>query len=214
MYAGIVFLAMIAYGAVHSILASLAFKTFAQRIGDSFARRYYRLAYNLFAAISLLPVLVLIRLLPDQILYQIPFPWSILTLGIQALAVILLLLALLKTGPLTFLGIRQLLAPQEDEVLLVRTGPYRYIRHPLYSSGLLIIWLIPIMTVNLLAFNLAASIYLILGALIEERKLIRHYGEASLLYKQATPMLIPLSTARVESKSRRMSGDQGELINK
>jgi protein-S-isoprenylcysteine O-methyltransferase Ste14 len=210
MYAGIVFLAMIVYGVVHSLLASLSAKTFARRIGDSSARRYYRMAYNLFAVISLLPVLVLIRSLPDHTLYQIPFPWSILTLSLQALAGLLLLLGLLETGPLTFLGIRQIFNPQKEEGPLVLTGPYRYIRHPLYSSGLLIIWLIPIMTVNLLAFNLAASIYLILGARIEERKLNRQYGEEYLLYKQATPMLFPLPQFR-PNKSRRMSADQGNL---
>ena len=201
MYAVIIFAVMILYGVIHSLLASLKLKMIARRKFGSAADRYYRLAYNLFAVISLVPVLVLVAALPDRVLYKIPFPWSLLTIGIQALGVLFLTLGLLETGPFTFLGIRQIFAPREEEDSpLVVTGLYRFVRHPLYSSGLLIIWLTPVMTMNLLAFNIAATFYLILGARVEERKLIQQYGETYLRYKQETPMLLPSFRPRQNRK--------------
>jgi len=69
----------------------------------------------------------------------------------------------------------------------VLTGLYRWVRHPLYTAGLLFIWLIPVMTANLLALNIGLTIYLITGALFEERKLVREFGEAYIEYRKVTP---------------------------
>jgi methanethiol S-methyltransferase len=184
--------AMLLYGLVHSLLASLAFKAWIQRWLGEWAGRTYRLAYNLFAIVSLLPVLALPALLPDQRLYVIPFPFALLTLALQGLAVLALLLGLLQTGLWSFLGLSQLSGsnPTGPSRLVVH-GLYRWVRHPLYSAGLVFIWLTPLMTTNLLAFNLGATAYLILGALFEERKLLREFGQEYARYRAATPMLVP-----------------------
>jgi protein-S-isoprenylcysteine O-methyltransferase Ste14 len=184
--------AMSLYGLVHTLLASLAFKSWMQhRLGEWY-KRTYRLAYNLFAIISLIPVLALPALLPDQRLYVIPFPFALATLALQGLAVVALLLGLLQTGLWSFLGLSQLSGdnPSSPSRLVVR-GLYRWVRHPLYSAGLAFIWLTPLMTSNLLAFNLGATIYLIVGAMFEERKLLREFGQDYVRYRAVTPMLVP-----------------------
>ena len=184
--------AMSLYGLVHSLLASLTFKAWMQRRLGEWAGRRYRLAYNLFAIISLLPVLALPALLPDQRLYEIPFPFALVTLALQSLAVVALLLGLLQTGVWSFLGLSQLNGnnPSGHSKLVVR-GLYRWVRHPLYSAGLVFIWFTPLMTTNLLAFNLGATVYLIVGAMFEERKLLREYGQEYARYRSQTPMLVP-----------------------
>jgi protein-S-isoprenylcysteine O-methyltransferase Ste14 len=68
---------------------------------------------------------------------------------------------------------------------------YRWVRHPLYTAGLLFIWLTPIMTLNTLVVFIAATVYILVGAFFEERKLEREFGQAYREYKAATPMLIP-----------------------
>ena len=70
-------------------------------------------------------------------------------------------------------------------------GLYRYVRHPLYTAGLVFIWLLPIMTCNLLALNIGLTAYIIVGAYFEERKLLLEFGDAYAEYRQQTPMLIP-----------------------
>ncbi len=55
--------------------------------------RSYRLAYNLAAVISLLPVVALVGLLPGRTLYRVPFPWILVLLIVQIAA-----LAIISTG--------------------------------------------------------------------------------------------------------------------
>jgi protein-S-isoprenylcysteine O-methyltransferase Ste14 len=66
-------------------------------------------------------------------------------------------------------------------------------RHPLYTAGLIIIWLAPVMNTNLLALNAGLSIYLVLGAHVEESKLVHEFGETYEDYRRRTPMFIPWS---------------------
>jgi protein-S-isoprenylcysteine O-methyltransferase Ste14 len=65
------------------------------------------------------------------------------------------------------------------------------VRHPIYTAGLLFIWLMPVMTWNLLALNLGLSVYIVAGAIFEERKLLMEFGPGYAEYKRKTPMLIP-----------------------
>jgi len=74
---------------------------------------------------------------------------------------------------------------------MVTNGLYRYVRHPLYTAGLVIIWLIPLMTYNLLALILGLTIYIFVGAYFEERKLLLEFGDVYAEYRQRTPMLVP-----------------------
>lgn len=188
----IILLAVTLYGILHSLLASKGAKSLAQRWLGASADRGYRLAYNLFAGVSLLPVLVLPVLLPDSPLYRIPSPWSYLALAVQGLALLALLVGLWQTGVWSFLGLEQLLRPpgSGDSQLVIR-GLYRWVRHPLYTAGLVFLWFTPLMTVNLLALYIGLSLYLVIGAYFEERRLLREYGASYAEYQRHTPMLVP-----------------------
>jgi protein-S-isoprenylcysteine O-methyltransferase Ste14 len=186
-----IILAVVLYGLVHSALASLEIKARARSAFGPEADRWYRLAYNLFAVVSLLPVLALTALLPDRLLYRVPAPWTALTLGLQVLAALALAAGLLQTGVLSFLGLRQVVAGDTASTRLVVNGLYRWVRHPLYTAGLALIWLVPAMTANLLALNLGLTFYLVIGAKFEERKLLRQFGQAYAQYLARTPMLVP-----------------------
>ncbi len=74
---------------------------------------------------------------------------------------------------------------------LVITGVYRHVRHPLYSAGIVFIWLLPVMTVNVLAINIALTLYVLVGAYFEERKLRSKFGQEYIDYAAVTPMFIP-----------------------
>jgi protein-S-isoprenylcysteine O-methyltransferase Ste14 len=184
------------YGVVHSLLASLWAKAQARRRFGKVAGRWYRLVYNLLATLTLLPVLALPLELPDRPLYALPAPWSFAALLGQLLALGLLAVGLLQTGVWSFIGLRQLVEPESQDAgaelpRLVVNGLYRWVRHPLYTAGLVFIWLLPLMTVNLLALNLGLTVYIVIGALFEERKLRREFGAAYERYQRQTPMLLP-----------------------
>ena len=188
----IILLAILIYGLVHSLLASLRLKALARHWFGPSANRWFRLIYNLVAGLTLLPILLLPVVLVDKSLYHIRFPWIILTGVIQVAALAILGVGVWQTGWMSFLGIRQLLGyGREKPTRLVINGLYRYVRHPLYTAGLVIIWLIPVMTCNLLALNIGLTLYTLVGAVYEERKLLQVFGEEYAVYRRRTPMLIP-----------------------
>jgi len=187
----VIFLAVGLYGALHSWLASLRVKTEVQHRFGSIADHSYRLIYNLISFVMLLPILALPAALPDQRIYTISMPWTLLSLALQGIALLMLLLVVIRTGIWSFLGLHQLFTPSDQPGYLVTNGLYRYVRHPLYTSGLVLIWLIPVMTVNTLALNIGLTIYILIGIHYEERKLAREFGPTYDTYRRQTPMLIP-----------------------
>ena len=185
-------LSVLLWGIVHSVMASLKFKAMLEKIFGSRTMRFYRLFYNIFSAISFLPILWLMRVLPDRTLYQISPPWMYAMLFGQFLAIIGLIVGLLHTDVWEFAGLRQLVAPPHlKNGKLVVNGLYKYIRHPLYTFGLLFVWLTPMMTVNMLVMYISATVYVVIGAYFEERKLYREFGDAYAEYQSKTPMLVP-----------------------
>ena len=188
----LVALSVLLWGFFHSLFASFEAKELARRWLGAWIARYYRLAYNLFALLSFVPVLVILFLTPDRQLYEIPLPWSALMMVGQFVALVVLVVGFLQVDAREFLGLRQVagsLSSRGGELLT--SGLYHYVRHPLYSAGLVFIWLIPIMTTNVLAINLALSLYVVCGAWLEEGRLLREYGDAYAAYQRRTPMLVP-----------------------
>lgn len=197
----IILIAVLIYGFIHSLLASLGVKAQLKAWFGDGTDRWYRLAYNVFAVISLLPILALPFLLDDMFLYRIPPPWFYFTSAIQVIALIGLGFGLLQTGIWSFLGLQQLLGIDRDQPpKMLKDGLYSRVRHPLYTAGLILIWLIPLMTYNLLALILGLTIYLILGAIYEERKLVREFGDEYISYQGRVPMLIPGLVKRLPSR--------------
>jgi protein-S-isoprenylcysteine O-methyltransferase Ste14 len=184
------FLAVIVWGLSHSIMASLGFKdSLRRKLGNGFMR-IYRLFYNIFSIISFVPILYLMTVLPAPNMYHVPVPWNYLMLAGQGISVILLFVAVLQTDTLSFVGLRQLFE-EEKSGKLVTKGFYRFMRHPLYTFGLLILWLSPSVTVNSFVIYIALTIYIFVGAYFEERKLLREFGQEYAQYQSVTPMLIP-----------------------
>lgn len=185
-----ILLSLLLWGLIHSLLASLGFKAWLANLLGKSLMRGYRLFYNFFSVLTFLPILYLAAALPDAPLYTIPAPISYAMFVGQGLAVLLLLVGVLQTGPLSFIGLRQLFE-EEKPAEFVTSGLYRLVRHPLYTAGLLFLWLSPTVTVNSFTLYAAAMVYILVGAYFEERKLLREFGAAYAEYKSKTPMLIP-----------------------
>jgi len=179
------------WGLIHSLMASLKFKEGVLRMIGSSAMNGYRLGYNLLSVVSFLPILILAAVLPDKSLYSIPEPWVDITLIIQLMAVLVLVVGVFQTDIGSFIGLKQVMGGTTD-TNIVTGGLYRYVRHPLYTAGLVFIWLTPVMTLNRLVLFLSLTIYILIGVYFEERKLMREFGNAYEDYRLKTPMLIPV----------------------
>ena len=81
----------------------------------------------------------------------------------------------------------------EETSLLVDTGIFKYIRHPLYSSLLFLTWGIFLknITVPLLIISILSSIFLFITSLIDEKECIDYFGDEYRLYIKRTRRLIP-----------------------
>jgi protein-S-isoprenylcysteine O-methyltransferase Ste14 len=81
---------------------------------------------------------------------------------------------------------------QKDEPELVTSGPYRLIRHPIYS-GILVAGLGTAVALSWLwaAAVLLAGIYFIYSATVEERFLAEQFPGTYPPYKRSTKMLVP-----------------------
>jgi protein-S-isoprenylcysteine O-methyltransferase Ste14 len=81
----------------------------------------------------------------------------------------------------------------EKTTTLVTDGAYRYIRHPLYSSLLFLTWGVFFKNLTWIGVSLAlaASLFLVMTAKIEEAEDVRFFGPAYQAYMQQTRMFIP-----------------------
>lgn len=181
---------MVVYGVIHSWMASLQLKNWILKRFPRFSSRYYRLFYSVFSVITLLPILVLVLILPDIPLYRIPAPFVYFSLVVQLICGALLLLALLQTDIWVFSGLQQAFGSQPREEGFRAKGIYHIVRHPVYSLGLVVLWLFPVMTANTLALILASTLYILAGAVLEERKLLAQFPEYE-DYRRKVPMFIP-----------------------
>ena len=178
------------WGLIHSWMSSLRFKQSLQRMLGARFMRSYRLLFNLFSMVSITPILYLMLSLPDKPFYQVQAPWNFIMSVGRGISGLLLLVSLWQTDVLSFAGLKQLVE-EEKKGNLVTGGVYRLVRHPLYTFWVLTIWLSPVVSRNSFILYVAFTIYILVGIIFEERKLLREFGQAYADYRSVTPMLIP-----------------------
>jgi protein-S-isoprenylcysteine O-methyltransferase Ste14 len=181
------------YATVHSLLASTPAKRVLQR---RYPRHYrtYRLVYNLLAVILLVPPLWLLAAYAGGPLWHWPPPLDRLAdlAALLAVAGFAWSLRYYDTGE--FLGTRQLGSTTPtlaDEVPLTLSPLHRWVRHPWYFLGLVIVWTRE-MNAALLVTAVMLSLYLVIGSRLEDAKLIATYGDAYRRYRDSIPGLLPL----------------------
>ncbi len=81
--------------------------------------------------------------------------------------------------------------PQARLEPLVTRGIHRYVRHPLYSAMFLMFWGRAFDEAALMT-ALWGTLYLVIGTIFEERKLLQIYGEDYARYSAAVPRYVPL----------------------
>ena len=197
-------LAWLLYFVLHTALASLGLKRWVAREHPRWMPAY-RLSYNALALLLLIPPLVLTYQERGPWLWQ----WTGLGLwianGVAALAVVGLIWSLRWYDGAEFLGLRQWrdhVTAVEDQERLHFSPLHRYVRHPWYSLGLVIIWTRD-MDLPFLVSALMVTLYLFAGSRIEERKLLQYHGDVYRRYRKMVPGLIPSARRFLSSEQAR-----------
>jgi protein-S-isoprenylcysteine O-methyltransferase Ste14 len=179
------------YFSLHSALANHQVKIFLMQKGIT--KKYYRLFFNFSALASLIPIFYFYKKI-EPILLFVNILLQNIGLGIAAIGVVLLLVALNQYNLAEFAGTQQLkqTTPLPSEALKT-SGFNSMVRHPLYFSGLLLIWgsflLQP--TDLFLMVSIISTTYLYFGTKLEEEKLVMEFGKEYEKYQHEVGMLIP-----------------------
>lgn len=178
------------FGVLHSIMATKKFKELVKPLFiNSF--KYYRLCYSFIAIITLVYILYYHFSLNSFLLWQAPVIEKIIAV-IAATAGFGIMVICVRKYFFYLSGIDALL--KRENVIQLQTGGFnRYVRHPLYSGTLLFVWSFFLWQPSLANFISCTCItlYTIIGARFEEKKLLEIFGVQYRDYALRVPLLIP-----------------------
>ncbi len=186
---------------LHSTLITKTVTDYAKnKLGYQY--RFYRLFYNTISLITFIPLLYY------SISHRGPlvFGWEgslmIVKYFLLAMSIYLFIAGARHYSMSQFIGIHQIKTGQTDQTLSENntfniSGILSVIRHPWYTSGIMIIWSSDIYLSNLLN-NIVISIYFVVGAFLEERKLLLEFGDKYREYQKNVSMLIPYKWLRTK----------------
>ena len=190
---GLLVVLWLGYFATHSLLASLWLK---ERFAAHFPRKMpiYRLGFNCIAVFSLIPVLWLTILDPGPVLWVWRGPLAWLANGLAFAAACGFVASLKHYDIREFIGVRQWKSRGQsvkDQECFHLSPFHRYIRHPWYFFGLVLIWTRDMNSATLVS-ALMMTVYIIIGSRLEEGKLLIHHGKIYQCYMKRVSGLIPL----------------------
>ena len=173
------------YYALHSAMATVSFKRFLRkRLSNLYP--YYRAIYSFFAAVNFILLFILHDLAPSDPVYTSKLFLHYLGFAILFSGIVLMVVAGKNYGLSFFYR-------ESDEKTLVKTGMNAFVRHPLYFGVLvaLIGFFLAFPYWKNLVFLVVTAIYVIIGSLLEEQKLIDKFGDDYRAYRNEVKMLIP-----------------------
>ena len=176
---------------LHSLLIS---EGLIRRSGlvDSAIGRYYRLIYSIVAVITLLIASWITPRWQGFELWRFRGPTLVIPVLVWAPAVVMYCLTfrfnIWHSLGLSSLGIGG--KSSESQEKLITWGIYGVIRHPQFAAGLMMLWARDLADRGLV-INIVLSLYVIIGAKIEETRLLKLYGDRYARYMKEVPGFIP-----------------------
>ena len=179
---------------------------FKRRLGSRY--RFYRVFYNLVAVATIWPVILYAQSLRGHVLFRwegflIVFPALLLSL-----AGLLFFAGARHYDMLHLFGLRQIMTGASHGVLsesgkLDASGILGLTRHPWYLAAMLLVWAdFRSVTVATLITQVILTVYLVVGMILEERKLVIELGDEYRDYQRQVPMLFPLKWLRLPGLRR------------
>lgn len=169
-------------------------KSFKNRLPKIIPAHYHGAFYSISSGTILL---VLIILWQDSHLYTLNYQDGIRTLFRIVFfgSISLSLWGCLALGSFDFFGVgsilRNIKGTKTTPIPFIVSGPYRWVRHPLYLAMLLLIWSCPRISIDRLLLNTLWTIWIVVATLLEERDLVDEFDEDYSDYQRKVPILFP-----------------------
>ncbi len=183
----------IAYCLFHSFLISTSFTDLMTRLLKNYYA-FYRIFFVLISLVLLIPLISYTDHFDNNIIITYSLPLNIVRYILISGSLLIFFWAFFfNYDSLSFFGIRQILNfgkkinPSEE---LKRDGLLGVVRHPMYFALIVYLWC-QVFTMSDIIVNIVLTIYIIMGTMLEEKKLISEFGDKYVKYQQEVPMLMP-----------------------
>ena len=164
-----------------------------KRLGEKIV--FYRIIYNLFSLITVLPLLYWQGTIPGPTVIPLPPFLMIFKYIALGFGVIVVAGSFASVDVQEFIGIRQMISgdqQKEKDPVISKHGLYGIVRHPMYFGG--IIYFTASMTdaplPQFLGY-LILTIYMVIGTVREDRRLAMELGDVYRNYQKEVPMILP-----------------------
>lgn len=168
-------------------------RPYRERVGRVLPAPFHAAVFSIASGVALFLLIGLWQRAPVLLALEGTPRWALR--GVFVLAGLGFLWAVRSLGSFDTFGLRPLRAhingTEPRAMPLAIRGPYRWVRHPLYSLFLVLLWACPDVTADRLLFNALFTLWIVLGTLLEERDLVRQYGDPYRAYQRQVPMLVP-----------------------
>ncbi|TFF91663.1 isoprenylcysteine carboxylmethyltransferase family protein [Candidatus Thorarchaeota archaeon] len=185
----IIILGATLFGGLHSGISALRVKN---RIIDKYGKNGYSRIFTITSVVSFM-VAFLSMWFWDWLYFLGNFTLeTILLLGVGIMMIAAGgYLAMLASRVISVSTVADMRTDRLPE--LITGGLYARIRHPLYLATILVFGGLGVMYPfpRVIVFSLAMILYTIIGAVLEERKLIAHYGQEYIDYKKEAGFILP-----------------------
>ncbi|MBI5569793.1 MAG: isoprenylcysteine carboxylmethyltransferase family protein [Desulfomonile tiedjei] len=177
----------------HSGMIRASYQRWSARLMDE---RYHGASFTIASSIVLI-VLVVLWQKSGYILYTADGALRLVFRTAFALSIAGFVWGVRSLGSFDAFGVRPIYrgtrnsVPTQDALRV--SGPYRWVRHPLYLFCLAMIWSCPDLTGDRMLFNLLWTGWIVVATVLEERDLVTRFGDDYRSYQLNVPMLIPMS---------------------
>ena len=191
-------LAWTAYCTLHSAMISETATVFLRRrLGDAF--RFYRLFFNSVAVLTLIPMLWYSQSLTREAIVRWEGAWLVPKYLLLACGILLVVSGGRHYSLGQFAGISQLRGATSGGLAtgggLDSSGVLGLVRHPWYTAVVLLLWTHDLDMAALVG-NGVLTVYIVVGTLLEERKLVHEFGDTYRHYQRRVSMFVPLKWMR------------------
>ena len=183
----------------HTFLASGSMKKrLSEKLGPQIA--FYRVFYNI-SSFLILAIVIFIAPKPDIVVYDLQYPFDIITFALQIISLLGLIWAVKFIDIKEFLGISQIerylqgtytVGDLDERMIFNSAGAFNLCRHPTYFFSFLFLAFRPTMSFFYAEFVIYTAIYFYIGSIFKERKLIERFGEKYKKYQKRVPRILPI----------------------